>query len=120
MYSLSLIYLNLFSRGLATVVRPYWESVITELNELCDGFLQLELRMALLSIMQYVLASRYLQLFLFFALYYAHRELLLRWKQPTLPTLTSWVSAVNAVLPLYKLSYENRGCLKKYVKVWFT
>lgn len=61
-----------------------------------------------------------MKLFLFFAVYYAQRELLLRWKQPTSPMLNSWVAAVNAVLPLYKLTYESRNCPKKFDKIWST
>lgn len=75
------------------------------IKELNDWSLQLDPLMVLLGIMEDVVASRYLKLFLFFALYC--RELP-RWMQPTSPTLTCWVSAVNAVLPLCKLTYESR------------
>lgn len=72
--------------------------------------------LALLGKIEDVEATRHVKLFLFYALYYARREILLKWKQPTPPTVNSWIAAVNSVLPLYKLTYENRNCQKNVIR----
>lgn len=99
--------------------RLYWETVITDLNELFDWSLQLDPHLPLLGIMKDIVASRHKTLCLFFTLYYARREILLRW-QPNPPTFTGCVSAVNAVLSLYKLTYDSRNGPKKFDNVWST
>lgn len=101
-------------------IRSYWETVLDTLNDLGDWSIQPDPYTILLSIMDDIVASRYMKLLLFYALYYARRERLLRWKQPTSPTLANWVSAVNSVLPLYTLTYVSRNCPKTFDKVWST
>lgn len=46
----------------------YWESVVADLNVLCEWSLQLDPRMVLLGILEDIVASRHIKLFLFFAL----------------------------------------------------
>lgn len=94
-------------------IHPYWESVLETLNDLGDWSLQSDPRMLLLGIMDDVVASRHMKLLLF----YARKEILFRWKQPTPPTRVTWVSAVNVVLPLYRLTYISRTCPQKCNKV---
>lgn len=100
------------------LIRPFWEQVIGALNEFGDWSLGQDPILALLGSMEDVVASRHVKLFLFYALYYARREILLRWKQAAPLTLRSWVATINSVLSLYKLTYESRNCPKKFDKVW--
>lgn len=67
------------------VLRPYWEGVMEVLGTFGDWSLRLDPALALLGNMENIEASRHDKLFLFYALYYARREILLRWKQPAPP-----------------------------------
>lgn len=86
-------------------IRPLWESVVDAVNHICD-----------LALMEDVEANRYLKQF--YALFYAEREILIRCILPNPSTLASGKAAVNAVLPLCKLTYESRNCPKKIDKIW--
>lgn len=37
---------------------------------------------------------------------------------PQSPLVALWESSINAVLPMYKLTYINRNCPKKYDRIW--
>lgn len=54
----------------------------------------------------------------YLTLFYARREILLRWKSEELPMRASWWKTINSVSPLYKIMYESRNCLKKFDKIW--
>lgn len=100
-------------------IHRFWEKVIAVLNNFGDWSLGQEPALALLGSMEDVVATSNLNLFLFFALYYARREILIRWKQPAPPTIDTWKAEVNAVLLSYRLTYESRNCPKKFDKVWW-
>lgn len=49
------------------------------------------------------------------SLFYAKKALALKWKDPRPPSLLYWVDLVNGALPKYKLTYNSRGCPKKFI-----
>lgn len=51
-------------------------------------------------------------------LFYVRKALLLKWKQPELPSLNMWKSLVNSAVPLYKATYLARCCPVKFNKIW--
>lgn len=51
-------------------------------------------------------------------LFYARKAIALSWRKPTPPPLSLWKQLINNSLPLYKDTYDNRGCPNKYSKVW--
>lgn len=51
-------------------------------------------------------------------LFYARKAILLKWKKPDAPSLTSWKALVNSTIPLYKVAYHSRGCTAKFDKIW--
>lgn len=51
-------------------------------------------------------------------LFYARKAISLNWKKSTPLTLSFWKQLVNISLSLYKDTYTNRGCRRKYAKVW--
>lgn len=55
----------------------------------------------------YVAFGRYDKLLIFYATFYACREILLNWKPPNAPKLTSWRAVINKVSPIYKISYNQ-------------
>lgn len=97
---------------------PYWRGVTDVLTEVCGATLTLDPLVFLLSYLGDVEGDRYTKLCLTFALYYARREILLRWKGTDIPTVASWRSAINKVLPLYKITYKSRNCPAKFEKIW--
>lgn len=60
--------------------------------------------------------GRYARLFLRYATFYARREIFLHWKDALPPTIYTWRSVLNSVLPLYKITYLNRNCPQKFDK----
>lgn len=66
-----------------------------------DWSLRLDPALALLGNMENIEASRHNKLFLFYALYYARREILLRWKQPAPPTHTTYVDDHDKLCPTF-------------------
>lgn len=72
----------------------------------------------LLGITDNLIAGKHTKLFVFYAAYYARKEILLRWKRSDPPTVEAWRAQINAVLPIYKLTYMGRNCPKKFDKIW--
>lgn len=50
-------------------------------------------------------------------LFYARKNIAMQWKKSSPPSLSRWKQLVNNSLPLYKDTYMNRGCPKKYDNV---
>lgn len=74
--------------------------------------------LALLGIQEDDQRPRYTKLLLSLLLFYAKKEILLKWTSPLPPTVRLWENSVNAILPMYKLTYMNRGCPQKFERVW--
>lgn len=89
--------------------------------ELFNARLQLEIpltsELALLGIQDEEQRPRYTKLLISFLLFYAKKEILLKWVFPLALTVRAWETSVNAVLPLYKLTYTNRGCPQKFERI---
>lgn len=100
------------------LLRPYWEAVASTIGDICGTRIQLDPLTLLLSHFEEVEGDRYTKLCIAFSLFYARREILLRWKLAEQPMLDSWQLLVNSVLPFYRLAYESRQCPGKFNKVW--
>lgn len=97
---------------------PYWEAVAATLSKASGTQIPLNPLTLLLSLLDEVQGDRYIKLCMTFSLFYARREILLRWKSVEPPTCASWHLSINSVLPLYRLTYESRQCPAKFDKVW--
>lgn len=71
----------------------------------------------LLSHLEDIEGDRYVKLCLTYSLFYARREILLRWKLKEAPSKESWQKTINSVLPPYRITYESRNCPGKFDKV---
>lgn len=60
--------------------RPYWEAIVATLSNICGVRIPSDPLMLLLSHLEDIEGDRYSKLCLTFVLYYARREILLRWK----------------------------------------
>lgn len=96
----------------------FWRSVADTLERVCGIEIPLDPLTCLLSHLEDIAGDRYTKLFLTYSLFYARREILLKWKQKEAPTKETWLKAINNVLPLYRITYESRNCPQKYDKVW--
>lgn len=74
--------------------------------------------LALLGIHDDDQRPRYTKLLVSLLLFYAKKEIVLKWNSLRSPTIGAWENSVNAVLPMYKLTYINRGCPQKFMRVW--
>lgn len=100
------------------MILSYWEAVFAEIN------LRLQLpliptpSLALLGVPDVDQRPHHLKLLISYLLYYAKKEILMKWLHPHKPEVVAWEMTVNAALPLYKMTYSNRGCPWKFEKVW--
>lgn len=74
--------------------------MVRTLGELSDAQIPLDPLVLLLSYLEEVEGDRYVKLCITFSLFYARREMILKWKSVEPPTLDSWRKSVNSVLPL--------------------
>lgn len=65
----------------------YWEEGIRTLSDLSEVQIPLKPMLLLLSYLEEVECNRYTKLRITFSLFYARREILLKWKSPNPPTL---------------------------------
>lgn len=96
----------------------YWSTIVEFINERLQLEIPLKAELALLGIQDDDQRPRYTKLLLSLLLFYAKKEILLKWTSHLPPTLGSWENSINAILPMYKLTYMSRGCPQKYTKVW--
>lgn len=80
-------------------LRLFWSAVASTLSNVIGSNLPMDPQILLLSHLEDVEGDRYSKLCLTFALYYARREILLRWKMVEPPTLASWIRSVNKGTP---------------------
>lgn len=99
-------------------LQSFWTQVVSDVNSVCGLTLGLDPKVLLLNVFDDSHMTRYIKLFICYTSFYACREILLYWKYPQPPTVTSWHSAVNKVLPLHKLTYLDQKCPRKFDKIW--
>lgn len=56
--------------------------------------------------------------FLCLLFFYAMEIIILHWESTALPSISLWLALVNNAIPMYKFTFEVRGCPKKWDKVW--
>ena len=99
-------------------IRKFWSEVtafissLTEIPNICNPL------RCLLGHIDDETISKNMQTFLRIVLFYAKKSITFHWKSPSLPTITFWLTTINRAIPLYKMTYEARGCPKKFLKVW--
>ncbi|OCT76669.1 hypothetical protein XELAEV_18031871mg [Xenopus laevis] len=51
-------------------------------------------------------------------MYYAKKQIILKWNRGDIPTMAEWKAAVNKDIPYYKATYLSRGCMDKFINIW--
>ena len=100
------------------MIQQFWSDVVNVINSVGNIHVDLNPIILLLGICDNVIPNTHKRLFVFYASFYARKAILLRWKQLEPPTVSQWKALINAALPLYKLTYMNRKCPKKFEKIW--
>lgn len=100
-----------------SALQHYWKGVVNTVNDVGGLSLPLDPVIRLLGLVEGVVPARYKHLFVFYPAYYGRREILLRWKALTPPTVSGWKMAINSTLPIYTLTYASRNCPHKFDKV---
>lgn len=101
-----------------TEIRRFWSGVtafissLTQLPNICNPL------RCLLGYVDDESISQNKQTFLRIVLFYAKKSITIYWKSQSPPTIAFWLNMVNQAIPLYKLTYEARGCPKKFHKIW--
>lgn len=101
-----------------SIITSFWSEVFSEINLRLQLSLSVTPELALLGVHDDAHCSHHLKLLISYLLFYAKKEILLKWISVTLPSLSSWEALIDAALPMYRLTYINRGCQWKYDKVW--
>ena len=100
------------------VIKHYWSQVLAVIQEVVGIDIAPSPQICLLGLVE-ELAPRVAERTLIgLLLFYARKMITPCWKKRAPPSTLLWKSHVNKVLPLYKGTYQNRGCPKKYDRVW--
>ena len=96
----------------------FWSAVFETVNVRLHLSLPVSPELVLLGVQDDEQRPRYVKLLLSLLFFYAKKAILLKWTSRAPPTVGAWMDAVNAVLPLYKMTYMNWGCPWKFERVW--
>lgn len=100
------------------VIQQFWSEVVDVINSVGNLHIQMNPIILLLGVCDNLISNTHKRLFVFYTSFYARKTILIKWKQPDPPTVSQWKALVNSTLPLYKLTYINRKCPKKFSKIW--
>lgn len=101
-------------------VQRFWSDLTSCIADSLSVPIPLTVKVCLLGLVDEVMPSRAMRTMLSILLFYGRKAILLHWRKPGAPTVEFWKGLVNAMLPHYKYTYEARGCIKKFDKVWHT
>lgn len=101
-------------------VRRFWVDITSCIAELISVPIPTTVRVCLLGLVDDVVPTHAMRTMLNVLLLYGRKVILLAWKKPEAPSISSWKGLVNSMLPYYKATYEARGYLKKFDRVWQT
>lgn len=90
-------------------IKLFWAEVSHCICKVTTVAVPLSIDVCILELVHLLATSRAMRTLLGILLFYA-RKSILKWKSPQAPTLDYWKSIVNKMIPLYKFTYESRGC----------
>lgn len=99
-------------------IQSFWTEVTKFIETLLMIHVPLKVSICLLGLVGRLACRRATRTLIGLLLFYARKALLIKWKQPEVPTLNSWKSLINSVVPLYKAAYLTRSCPAKFDKIW--
>lgn len=100
------------------MLSSFWAEIFDQLNVRLELNVPMTPELALLGVHDDDQRSHHSKLLISYLLFYAKKEILCKWTSSVPPDVATWENKVNAALPMYKLTYINRGCPWKFDKVW--
>lgn len=99
-------------------IQEFWTDVTSCITELISVPIPMNIKVCLLGLVDDIVPTRAMRTLLNILMFYGRKAILLAWKKPEAPTISVWKGLVNSMLPFYKATYESRGCVKKFDRVW--
>lgn len=84
----------------------FWTGVFESINIRLQLTLPVSPELALLGIHEDDQRPRYTKILVSLLLFYAKKEVLRKLASPLPPRVESWDSSINAVLPMYKMTFK--------------
>lgn len=91
------------------IIQAFWEEV--------HSFLNIRLGLpgicapgnSLLGLTKGILPTKFERILYRLLMFYARKSILLNWKPPKQPSVSHWITLINADLTMYKLTFASRG-----------
>lgn len=91
------------------IIQAFWEEV--------HSFLNIRLGLpgicapgnSLLGLTEDILPTKFERILYRLLMFYARKSILLNWKPPKQPSVSHWITLINADLTMYKLTFASRG-----------
>lgn len=96
----------------------YWREILDFITQITSVPLQPSMSICILGLTEQLIPTVAGCTLVGLLLFYARKAIALSWRKSTRPPLSLWKQLINNSLPLYKDTYDNRGCPNKYSKVW--
>lgn len=100
------------------VIQPFWKSVVDIISKVAQIPFTPSPKICLLDLVKGLLSTNAGRTLVGLLLFYARKAFALHWKKPSAPTIVYSEQLVNSQLPLYKITYANRGGFPKFDKIW--
>lgn len=100
------------------IIANYWAAVFSGINSRLQMSIPASPELALLGVHDDEQRSHHLKLLISYLLFYAKKEIFLKWTDSSPPSLPSWKAQIEAAIPMYRIIYMNQGCPWKFEKVW--
>lgn len=100
------------------ILSTYWQDLFSFFDITLHLPVPYTPEVGLLGILNDIASRTYARILICLLLFYAHKLILLNWKNAAAPSIQHFYSLVNKDLPKFKLIYNCRACTKKFTKVW--
>ncbi|OCT94728.1 hypothetical protein XELAEV_18012418mg [Xenopus laevis] len=106
------------SRDKLIQLAAYWIQIFAFISKVVVLTIPPDPALALLGLTRGIADSVASRILLQLLMYYARKQIILKWNRPDTPTLENWKELVNKALPCYKVAYFARGCTDKFIDIW--
>lgn len=97
------------------LIQQFWREVVQSINSIGNLAITLDPRVLLLGICDTLTTNTHKRLFIFYALFYARKAILIKWKQADPPTVGQWKTLIDNTLQahIYEPEMPQKN-LRKY------
>lgn len=98
------------------MVQSFWKDVSKCIKKCTLISIPLMVDVCILGLVHLLVMSRAMRTLIGLLLFYAKKAILFNCKSPMVSRLDFWKTLINSAIPLYKFTYESRGCPGKVAK----